>query len=190
MKAFLKDQSYNIVKLFLNQIALTVFGTVLALSTSQNASLLLASSLFSILFFLALNYTFCWEIGAKDKIRVDSGRIKSMPSKGFFIALGANIPNLILALLNLLGIVINTEGSQSMSVVCNAILRLINGMYLGTVSLLEKTVASHGISIGSWIFFAVIIPSLFVGWLAYYLGSKNVRILGFLKTKPTDANKK
>ncbi len=190
MKTFLKEQSYNMVKLFLNQIALTVFGTVLTLSTSKNNSLLLAASIFSIIFFLALNYTSCWDIGAKDKIRVDSGRAKAMPSKGFLIVLGANIPNLILAILNLLGIIINTEGSQGMSVFCNMLLRLLNGMYLGAVSLLEKAVAANGISIGSWIFFVTIIPTLFVGWLAYYLGSKNIRIFGFLKPTSTGGNNK
>ena len=183
MKAFLKEQSYNMVKLFLNQIALTVFGTVLALSTSKNDSLLLASSIFSIIFFLALNYTSCWDIGAKDKIRVDSGRLGAMPSKGFFISLGANIPNLLLALLMGIGVLANTEVSQSMSVICNALLRLLNGMYLGALSLFETAAAENGISVGWWIFIIITLPSMLVGWLSYYLGYKNIRIFDFLRSK-------
>lgn len=192
MKAFLKEQSYNMVKLFLNQIALTVFGTVLAIATSKNDSLLLASSIFSVLFFLVLNYTACWEIGAKDKIRVDSGRLESMPNKGLYISFGANLPNIIIALLIGLGVLIGTDASQSMSFVFNAIARLLNGMYLGIIKIVQDAANITSITQVWWWFIVITLPSMLVGWLAYYLGSKNIRLLSFIgiKPKPDNANRK
>ncbi|MBQ2766178.1 MAG: hypothetical protein IJF48_04265 [Clostridia bacterium] len=192
MKAFLREQLYNMVKLFLNQIALTVFGTVLAIATSKNDSLLLASSIFSVLFFLALNYTTCWEIGAKDKIRVDSGRLESMQNKGLYISFGANLPNLIIALLIGLGVLIGTDASQSMSFVFNAIARLLNGMYLGIIKIVQDAASVTSITQVWWWFIVITLPSMLVGWLAYYLGSKNIRLLSFIgiKPKPDSANRK
>lgn len=191
MRDFLMEHSYNMVKLFLNQIGLTVFGTMLALATAQNDTLLLISSIFSILFFLVLNYTVGWELGAKDKIRIDAGRLAPMPAKGFFIALGANLPNLILALLMGIGIIINTQKSVEMSLVCNAIARLLNGMYLGTIKLLQDALSADITSVWWW-FIIITFPALFVGWLSYYLGSKNFRILSIfgINPKPTGMTKK
>ena len=56
MIGFLKENSYSMVKMFVNQIAMTVFGTMLALATAGNPTLLLCSSIFSILFYLFLVY--------------------------------------------------------------------------------------------------------------------------------------
>ena len=168
---------------------MTVFGTIVMLWTSKNSSLLLASSIFSTLFFLALSYTTCWDIGARDKIRVDSGRLKSMPSKGLVISLGANIPNLLLALLMGIGFISNTETGHSISGICNIIARLLNGMYLGAISIIERRFSLTVIE-DWWIFAIITLPSLFICWLAYLLGSKNIRILGLLGFKPkTNKNK-
>lgn len=137
MGNFFKEHSYNIVRLFLNQIGITVFGTMLALATSGNPTLLLFSSIFATLFLLVLDYNVCWEIGAKDKIRIDGGRLKPMSGKGALLSLLANIPNLLLSLLMGIGVLIGTSASEGMSVICNAAARLLNGMYLGIIKVLE-----------------------------------------------------
>ena len=246
MGNFFKEHSYNIVKLFLNQIGITVFGTMLALATSGNETLLLGSSIFSILFLLALDYNSCWEIGAKDKIRIDGGRLAPMPYKGALLSALANVPNLLLALLMGVGILIGNEAGRTMSAICNTISRILNGMYLGVIKVLEYTIytapklsgaadilasanpptpeisealtvinsAHAGYSgepiskameiVGAaaadsdaaagadallesaykspdftdvWWWFALIaVPAILVGWLAYYLGSKNIKL--------------
>lgn len=140
MIAFLKEHSYNMVKLFLNQIGMTVFGTMLALALSRHADLLVISGVFSVVFFLILDYMALWEIGARDKIRIDGGRLKPMSYKGAVLAFGANLPNLILTLLMAVGAFIGTAASESLSIACNAILRLLNGMYLGIIKFFEYTV--------------------------------------------------
>ena len=72
MKNFFSEHSYSMVKMFLNQFAISIFGTMLALAASsgKNDTLLLLSSIFSIFFYMFLLYTMTWELGAKEKIRV------------------------------------------------------------------------------------------------------------------------
>ena len=247
MIAFLKEHSYNMVKLFLNQIGMTVFGTMLALALSRHADLLVISGIFSVIFFLVLDYMALWEIGAKDKIRIDGGRLKPMSYKGALLSFGANLPNLILTLLMAFCAFIGTSVSEGISITCNAILRLLNGMYLGIIKFFEYTVyvspkiesavsvlsgagtssevidslailekAQVGNSVEPivsslrlledtaasspeiaeayslleaayrtpviadiwWWFIVITIPTILTGGLAYYLGSKNIRIFG------------
>ncbi len=161
------------VKLFLNQLGVTVFGTVLTIATKDNSTLLLLSGLLSIGLYLYLNYTVCWEIGAKDKIRVDGGRLKYSPAKGFIISLGANIPNILFALLIGFGILVNTTWGGNLSLVSYAILHLLNGMYNGIMKLLFDSVSAHL----WWGYIVATLPSIIICGLAYFLGSKNIRIL-------------
>ena len=140
MKSFLKENGYSIVKLFLNQIIITVFALMLSMATFSNRKTLLLVSIFSILFFLYLNYSQCWEIGAKDKLRIDAGRLESMPAKGLWLALGANIPNFISASLIGIGAILDTKFGQSMSMICDIISRFLNNMYFGVMNFLEYTI--------------------------------------------------
>ena len=56
--SFFKKYSYIIVKLFLNQFAISLFGIGLAFASSysKNNTLLLVSSIFSVIFYLFLEY--------------------------------------------------------------------------------------------------------------------------------------
>lgn len=179
--SFLKENSYNSVKMFLTQIVMSFFGTMLAISTLSNPSLLLWSSIFSILFYLAVIYTIGWDIGARDKLKIDGGRMRPAHEKGFLIALLSNAPNLLLALLMGLGVLINSAGSQAMSLICNAIARLINGAYLGVISTLEDLIVlqnGEGIMRYIWWWFIVMtLPSIIVGGVSYLMGSYNIRII-------------
>jgi hypothetical protein len=177
MISFLKENSYYMVKMLVDQLAMTIFGTMLAIAASRSPQLLLASSIFSILFYLFILYSVGWEIGAKDKIKIDGGRLRPMPSKGFFIALGANIPNLLLALLMGLGVLIGTEWAGNISFVCNAIARLTEGMYLGVIKTLEDLLYTDAkISDVWWWFIIITLPAMFTGWFSYYMGMTGRRI--------------
>lgn len=246
------------VKLFLNQIAITLFATMVSIATFSDRKILLAISIFSILFFLYLNYTTLWEIGSKDQIRVDGGRLKGNKARGLWLSLGANIPNILLALLTGIGAIINTAFSQSMSMICDILSRFLNNMYFGTlnfleyviyrnplvskaqelltsssfvaaevkealeliekpsytvsdiinagkslseisapseniseaIELLEEAAASPRMIENWWWFLVIVIPALFVGWLAYWLGTKNFRILSLFGIKPKVAGAK
>lgn len=130
----------------------------------------------------------CWELGAKDKQKIDGGRMRPFPAKGFLISLVANVPNLLLALLMGLGAIVNTaaevEWMGNMSVICNAIARLLNGMYLGMITSLEKSIYGGASILDEWWWFIIItLPAMLVSWGSYVMGTKELRISAMLGIK-------
>lgn len=138
---FFKENSYDIVRLYINQIGIAIFSLVLytavgiiedaALTTKIKALL----SVFAILFYLVLLYTAAWDLGAKDKIKIDAGKLTQTKGKGAIMALFANVPNLIIsiacALTSVLYILGCGEIFNTLSGVFNIIMRLFMAMYLG-----------------------------------------------------------
>lgn len=203
MLVFLKENSYSITKMIINQIGMTVFGTVLAFATNSNATLFLLASLFSIVFYLSLLYSMTWEIGAKDKIRVESGRMPNKPLLGMYISLSANIPNIIIVLLMFIGFIfgskavgIEMEWAGSLYLVMNTLIRLLLGMYTGTINyfLPKYTVLSEdqtfqGVVLGSvqnpTFFLLAILPSVIVCAVSYYFGLKGFRLSSLFRLKTT-----
>ena len=82
MMRFLKENMSTITKMIVNQLGMMIFGLVLSMATSQNDTLFLLASVFSVCFYMFLVYTVGWELGAKDKVRLDGGRIAYAPFKG------------------------------------------------------------------------------------------------------------
>ena len=113
IKEFWKENSYDIVKMFINQIGMTIFGLIVAMATVSLSSKmelakgerwpLLLGSVFGVLFYLFLLGYMTSEIGAKDGIRIEGKRMKFMPFKGLFMSLIANSVNLLLAVLAIVG---------------------------------------------------------------------------------------
>ena len=201
MLVFMKENSYSITKIIINQVGMTIFGTVLAFATSMNQTLFLATSLFSIAFYLTLLYSMTWELGAKDKIRVDSGRMTQKPLLGMKLSAIANAPNIILVFLLFVGFVF---GSKSIGIakawagtlyfITNQVLRLWMGMYLGTINyLLPKiqtvvndqviTTADIYSFLNPVFFLLAILPSVLVCAAAYYFGLKGIRLSSYFKAK-------
>lgn len=90
---FLKENSYYIMRLFVTHIGMAVFGFVLFLTTNQQSKvLMLAAGIFSAAFYAVLSYITMWEAGAKDKPRLDAGRLSLIKGKGFFLSLAAQCP--------------------------------------------------------------------------------------------------
>ena len=139
----IKDNSYDIVRLLVNQIGITIFAMMLytAAGVVENEAfgdgVILAVSVFSILFYLFLLYTAAWDLGAKDKIRIDSGRLEKCGYKGAVMALVANIQNFVLAICAVvtLGVFMASalDGFYSAFAVFNLIMRLFMSMYLGVI---------------------------------------------------------
>lgn len=169
---------------------MSFFGTMLAIATLKNQSLLLWSSILSIAIQLCVIYTIGWDIGAHDQIKISGGRMRPFPAKGVLIALVGNVPNLILAFLMGLGVLIDTTGSQIMSLVCNAIARLINGAFLGIIKTFEDLLITDMPTGGTmshiwWWFIIMVIPSLISVEFAYLMGSHNLRIIP-VRRKPAE----
>lgn len=114
MNRFNKENLYDSLTMFVYQIAMMIFALMLTFSANllsdrngvspalQNG-LLAGTSIASILFYCYLLFYKCYEIGQKDGIKIEAGRLKYDPWKCFFISLIANIPNLLLGLLELIG---------------------------------------------------------------------------------------
>lgn len=178
MKRFFIDHSYDMVKMLLNQIAISIFGFSLALAAGKadNDTLRTVSSVFSILFYLFLLYTTAWDIGYRDKVSVDIGKKKYRPFKGALISLCANSINYLLAILIALAAIPGLAALQGVGGVCQAITVLIEGMYSGVLAIQVGGVALNNY----WfMYFLIPIPAIIVSGISYVLGVKDVKFTSF-----------
>lgn len=179
MKEFIGKNSDLIVKMIVHQIGLTVFGFLLnsCASVSGNASLGIIFGVFSAAFYWFLLYILLWETGTKDKIRIEAGRMKKDVFKGAKIALVAAVPNLLLAVLSLIGylaidrsIVVDgnftsPEWAANLYSIAQIIGIFINSMYTGIGEY-------FGITVLPYFLFLVALPAILVTGLGYFLGTK------------------
>lgn len=177
MLNFFRDHSRIIMKLISNQFGAAFFGLALGLAvSSSNSVLFLCTSIFSILFLIFLNHTVLWEEGAKSHIRVEAGRERYNPLTGLWLGVYAGLPNLILGVLTALTRFMGgTDGlgwgwAAAINGFCNAIARIWQGMYLGTIQYIAP--GSH------YILLLTPLPTILACWLSYWLGQKDYRIFG------------
>ncbi len=184
---FLKDNSYLIFKMIVNQIGMTMFGLVLSMATSQNEILFLISSIFSIVFYMVLLYTMTWEIGYAEKIRIDGKRLKYRPMKGLLISFCANLLNLVLGILitvsyytsvlgapNEAGVIFPVAPQSAVNLFGTAktIATLLEGMYSGVINFWFPN--------SPWIFIVITLPAMLTCMAAYIMGVKGKRFTKFL----------
>ena len=185
MLKFLKEHSYDSVKMFVTQCAISIFGLVLTLACvlAKNETLKIFCSVFSILFYLFLLYTSTWELGSKDHIAVEYGRKPYQPTLGLKISVLANSLNLLLAVLITIG-AIGADGS-SLAVMgdnCRSIAVLLQGMYTGLLSLPGRSVEYLN---QLWFMYWLIpMPAIIFSALGYYFGVKNIKFTKFFDAKP------
>ena len=185
-----KEHSYDIVKLYINQIGITIFSMFLytAVGTIEDSGLFstlrIVVSVFSILFYFVLIYHIVWELGAKDKIRIDSGRYSAKPLKGGIIALYANIPNIVLALLAVifcsLYLIFGIEWCGSAFAIIFLIVRFHAAMYMGLIQGVTPAAPGDGVDMAVyadaliesvWFILLPLVTVLFTQF-TYWLGSK------------------
>ena len=101
MANFFKENGYTVIKMLGDQIVLSMLGGTLALAAGMAGSnlLLVGLSVFSILFYLFVIYSLFYEMGQKDGIRINAGRLRLNKYKALVIALCANLINFILGAL-------------------------------------------------------------------------------------------
>ena len=195
---FLKEHSETVIKLFINQIGIAIFAFFLytaagALQSEKESASLTVQviiSAFSIIFYFVLLYNIMWEIGGKDKIRIDAGRQERRASKGILLGLFANAFNFIIVGIALIFISLYmiTKATWLMSIfaVLNAIFRIFVSMYLGVIMGLTSSVTQNtelyyllqtiGFILFSFVSAAVIHLSYVMGLSGKSLfGSKNNR---------------
>lgn len=178
MKYFIKENSYWMFKMFVNQIGMTIFAIVLTFATNQNDTLFLIVSVFSICFYMVLLYFMTWDIGFEEKIRIDGKRQKFVKLKGLYMSLFANIPNFFLATLIIVGYYCSSgfnsagypaspEWAVNLYGIGRLIAGLIEAMYTGIINIV------FGAS--PWAYLIITVPSLITCTIAYIMGVKGKR---------------
>ena len=189
MKKFFHDYSYTVVRMLINQIAIAIFGTSLAVATVTAHGdadsfdvFTLVVSIFSACFYLFLIYNLSWTVGAKDRISVDVKKKPYRPYLGLVLSLIANIPNLILVAINAIA---TFTGAKTVESIAEILSRFLNGMYWGTMTVVRIFYDGEWIQLQCfWVSFLVaVLPAVLTSGLAYYLGHKNFKFFGFITDK-------
>lgn len=181
MKKFFEKYSYESVRLFLNQFAISLLGLTLTLASSMMGSrpLAIITSVLSILFYLFLQYTVAWGVGANDKISIDCNHAKKDMKIPVLMWLLSNSINLIIAICFTVGYFFrHIEAFGNMVFVSRVAAFILEGEYNGVLSikLVENwTLASLPVS-----YFLITLPSLAIVLIGYGLGLKGKGHLNFL----------
>ena len=178
MKEFLKRYSYESVLLFVNQVAIGLFGLVLVLAAgeAENTTLRTVTSVFAIVFFLFLQFSSAWRVGSEDRVSIDLGKKKrdlTVPVKMWLLA---NSLNLLLALLISLGLwFADISAFSSIGSVATTVKFIVEGMYVGVLA-----IDVGGASLNTYWFmhFLTTLPSLVSVFAAYMCGLKNINFGG------------
>lgn len=178
MKRFFEIHSYDMVKMLLNQVAAAVFGFSLAFASgmADNAALRNATGIFSIVFYLFLQYTMTWEIGYKDKVSVELEKKKKHAFTGVWISLCANSINFILAIFIMLASLLPESAISDIGGTCASIAVLFEGMYTGV---LANHVGGAPLNSYWFVYFLLPIPSILVCGISYNLGLHDVKFTSF-----------
>ncbi len=187
---FFKENSYDIIRLLINQIGITIFSLILytslgAVNVEEGTKRMfnVALSVFAMLFYFALLYTVAWDWGAKDKIRIDGGRMQPDKFKGAKMAFFANVPNFILTLVCVLTFTVflltGNQGCETVSRVFDLIIRLFMSMYLGLLQGIFSALRSNenmfyfAQAIG---YFVIPVLAILATQLGYTMGTKEKKI--------------
>ena len=191
MKNFLHNYSYSAVKMFVNQFVMSLFGSMLSMATTaaNNNKLAMIVSILAILFYMFLLYTLSWEIGAKDRISVDMGKMSYHPHTGLAVSALANIPNFLIALIYAIGTPFaQLKWGGTMCALAKFLTMLFEGMYLGVTTTLS--IGGTTLHFFWWTYFLVIIPALITSWIAYFLGFKNKKFTTLFDYQSPNKTKK
>ena len=193
MLGFLKDRSYDIVKMFLYQVAIALFGISLAIATGskstsvntatfQPATLQIVTSVFSILFYLFLIYNLMWNIGAKDAGRIARKESGATRLAGLYMALAASVVNFLIAIFILLGnLLSHISFFSNAGGIAATVGLLIEGMYTGLLAIRVGGVPLNSL----WpMWFVIMLPMIVTASVAYFAGTHEFRFF-----KPIEKNR-
>ncbi|MBQ7380531.1 MAG: hypothetical protein IJW69_00435 [Clostridia bacterium] len=181
MLAFLKERSYDIVRMFLYQVAIAIFGISLAIATGskststdlvgyQPATLQIVTSVFSIAFYLFLVCHLLWEIGVKDANRISENPTKPSRLTGLYMGLAASSLNFLIAVFITLGNFLSHIpffGTLGAGAVTAGL--LTEGMYMGLLAIRVNDVPLNSM----WfMWFVIMIPMILSSTLAYIAGTR------------------
>lgn len=191
---FIKKNSYEIVRLFLNQFALAVFGLVLITAARMHVEgafdwLSLVVSICSVLFYLYILYATLLEIGGKHSVKVESGTMAADRHYGLKVMLFAQVPNVVILLLMFVGWLFGFACTQAdffvgLYGVMQILLYFLQSMYDGIIGAILPSAVGPLNCFFVWLAYLLsVIPAVLVAWGSYNLGLKNKRL--FFGRSPT-----
>ena len=197
---FFKENSYDIVKLLLNQIGIAIFSLAVYVAPSAEDGSFFAKfavylSLLAVVFYFVLIYITAWDFGIKDKMKFESGKIELVKNKGLKLGICANIPNFVLAGIAVLLMVIylasGNEVLYSLFFTFNLFIRFIGAMFLGVIQGIFSFLKDKNDLYYLWQtvgYFIVPIFTVLVTHLGYELGRRDIRIFGFINLNKSTNN--
>ncbi len=210
MFSFIKSNSYLIVRLMLNQFGMMMFGLMVSMAAAAvdvalaggsgevGRTCMLWSSVFSILFYMFINYMALKEEGQKDAIRLSAGRIEYTPLRGLYIALCASALNILLGVVIIITGILGAESGLALAWaggLCGSakvIASIFQAMYWGLM-LGVSGVTTIAELPAIW-FLLIPIPTIVCGYVSYYFGLHDRGIFkaikGFFTPEGSDKNTK
>ena len=197
---FFKENSYDIVKLLLNQIGIAIFSLAVYVAPSAGEGSFFSKfaiylSILAALFYFVLIYITCWDFGSKDKMRFDSGKIELVKNKGLKLGLCANIPNFVLAGIAVvfMGIYLasGNEVLYSLFFTFNLFIRFTGAMFLGLIQGVFSFLKDKNDLYYLWQtvgYFIVPFITVLVAHLGYELGVRDIRMFGFISLNRNNDN--
>lgn len=202
---FWKKNSYQVVRLFVIQFGIAIFGTVLSFAVQTafrdkgDRIPLLFVSIFSVLFYLFILYSVGWELGGQDRIKLDAVHARLRAGKGFLLILCAEIPNFILGILMLIGGIVyypNASGVGARFFAAGYVpSAFLQSMFTGIIrTLLEATQLSQETSpsyylVAALFYLAAALPAIVVVGFSYWMGLTERRLIP-TANRPTDNDKR
>ena len=184
IKKFFGNYSYHCVKIFVDQIAIAVFGLALAITTAKANStndpnqiqpMTVAVSIGAVIFFLVMAGQIAFRCGVEDREKISLGRFPKNNYTGFLMGIIANIPNLVLAVVY--AVFRLFEATGGIAAFANLAMKLIYGEYLGILSI---PISGTKLGMMPLSFFLITLPSIIACGIAYYLA-----VNGIIEFRPT-----
>ena len=182
MIRYFKENLSTISKLFINHVGMTIFGLIVLITSRLlsdkigNSVVFYIMGAITLLMYFSLLYTAMWERGAKDKIKVDGGRMKYSAFHGLYMYLIANVIAIFLAVMTIFFAFFANDPDSGIYGVYD-VFRLMThfwgSMYLPvTSSNMTLSPVVH-----SLLYFAIIMPGAIVSFVSYILGVKGYKCI-------------
>lgn len=189
MKELFRTRSYEMVRMFLNQFATSIFGLVLAIAAgrAQNTVLRNVTSACAIVFYLFLLYTMTWELGFADRAAVEAGRKPKKPFTGALLSVAANLINWLLAIFIMLGnLLCDVPFFSGLGGFAGTAVHILEGMYTG---LLANHVGGNPLNSYWFVYFLLPLPAILISGISYLLGLKDIKFTGLFNVQYPESDR-
>ena len=191
MKIF-KSNSYDILMIYLGQIVISIFALAVYFLVSmipgyENLGFInIIASVFAVGFYCVIVYSSTWQLASADRIKIDSGRYEYIKTKGLFLGLFANIPNIIVSLLNIFAVSMYLLGCgeffKGMTAAVSTVQKLHSALYFGFIHGITPKQVEGAVNYGDIVVESIlylVLPIIVIATIqfAYSMGTRNKRII-------------